>query len=106
MAFAQNSAHGVVISEDDGSPVVGAYVVVNGDNTNGTMTDAEGRFSLRNIPSLAKTLHVSCVGMKDIDVPIASGEMRVIMQTDKQFLDEVMVVYSEEIFFHRFSGSR
>ena len=35
MAFAQNSAHGVVISEDDGSPVVGAYVVVNGDNTNG-----------------------------------------------------------------------
>ncbi len=92
MAFAQNSAHGVVISEDDGSPVVGAYVVVNGDNTNGTMTDAEGRFSLRNIPSLAKTLHVSCVGMKDIDVPIASGEMRVIMQTDKQFLDEVMVV--------------
>ena len=92
MAIAQNSAHGVVISEDDGSPVVGAYVVVNGDNTNGTMTDAEGRFSLRNIPSLAKTLHVSCVGMKDIDVPIASGEMRVIMQTDKQFLDEVMVV--------------
>ena len=81
MAFAQNSAHGVVISEDDGSPVVGAYVVVNGDNTNGTMTDAEGRFSLRNIPSLAKTLHVSCVH---------GGCLR----------------YSEKIFFYWFRSSR
>ena len=92
MAFAQKTARGIVISEEDGSPVVGAYVVVNGDNTNGTMTDADGRFSLQNVSDLAKTLHFSCVGMKDIDVEITSGEMRVVMATDKQFLDEVMVV--------------
>ena len=45
---------GTVISEEDGLPVVGASVVVKG-TTNGTITDMDGKFTLTNVPSSAKT---------------------------------------------------
>ena len=54
---------GVVISEEDGQPVVGASVLVKG-TTQGTITDIDGNFNLANVPSSAKTLVVSFVGMK------------------------------------------
>ena len=44
---------GVVISEEDGQPVVGASVLVKG-TTQGTITDVDGNFNLSNIPSSAK----------------------------------------------------
>ena len=41
---------GVVISEEDGQPVVGASVLVKG-TTLGTITDVDGNFNLSNVPS-------------------------------------------------------
>ena len=46
---------GTVISEEDGLPVVGASVLVKGTTT-GTVTDMDGKFTLTNLPSSAKTL--------------------------------------------------
>ena len=46
---------GTVISEEDGLPVVGASVLVKGTTT-GTVTDMDGKFTLTNVPSSAKTL--------------------------------------------------
>ena len=46
---------GTVISEEDGLPVVGASILVKG-TTVGTVTDMDGKFTLTNIPSSAKTL--------------------------------------------------
>ncbi|MDR2003364.1 MAG: carboxypeptidase-like regulatory domain-containing protein, partial [Prevotella sp.] len=54
---------GTVISEEDGQPVVGASVLVKG-TTVGTITDIDGKFTLSNVPSSAKTLQVSFVGMQ------------------------------------------
>ena len=44
---------GTVISEEDGLPVVGASILVKGT------TDMDGKFTLSNVPSSAKTLVVS-----------------------------------------------
>ena len=81
---------GTVIAEDDGLPVVGASVVVKGTST-GTITDMDGKFTLTGVPSSAKTLMVSFIGMKTVEVPIART-INVVLQSDTKVLDEVMVV--------------
>ena len=45
---------GVVTAEEDGLPVVGASVLVNG-TTLGTITDIDGMFKLTSVPSSSKT---------------------------------------------------
>lgn len=51
-AFAQSTISGTVTSSDDGEPVVGASVMVNGTKT-GTVTDVDGKFTL-NVPAGSK----------------------------------------------------
>ena len=81
---------GVVISEEDGQPVVGASVLVKG-TTQGTITDVEGNFNLSNVPSSAKTLQISYIGMQSQEVVIKPN-LRVVLKSDSQKLDEVVVV--------------
>ena len=45
---------GLVTSEEDGQPVVGASILVNG-TTLGTITDIDGKFTIANVPSSATT---------------------------------------------------
>ena len=50
MVMAQTSkVTGSVLSEEDGEAVIGATVMVKGTNI-GTVTDADGLFSLSNVP--------------------------------------------------------
>lgn len=49
---------GVVISEEDDSPIVGASILVKG-TTVGALTDLDGKFVLTNIPANSKTIVVS-----------------------------------------------
>ncbi|MDD2646228.1 MAG: carboxypeptidase-like regulatory domain-containing protein, partial [Bacteroides sp.] len=49
---------GTVFSEEDGEPVVGASVLVEGTTT-GTITDIDGNFTLSRVPAEAKHLKVS-----------------------------------------------
>ncbi|MFK1895822.1 SusC/RagA family TonB-linked outer membrane protein [Bacteroides fragilis] len=81
---------GVVISEEDGQPVVGASVLAKG-TTVGVITDVDGKFTLSGIPSSAKTLQISYIGMQTAEVAIAPN-IRVILKTDSKALDEVVVV--------------
>jgi len=81
---------GTVISEEDGLPVVGASVVVKG-TTNGTITDMDGKFVLTNVPSSAKTLMVSFIGMKTIEVPVGKN-LNISLKPETEVLEEVMVV--------------
>ena len=51
MVMAQTSkVTGKVLSEEDGEAVIGATVMVKGTNI-GTVTDADGLFSLSNVPA-------------------------------------------------------
>ena len=80
---------GTVISEEDGQPVVGASVLVKG-TTVGTITDIDGNFTLSNVPSSAKTLQVSYIGMKAQEIAVAP-RVRVILKPDSELLDEIVV---------------
>ena len=80
---------GVVISEEDGQPVVGASVLVKG-TTLGTITDVDGNFNLSNVPSSAKTLQISYIGMQTQEVVIKPN-LKVVLKADAQKLDEVVV---------------
>ena len=80
---------GVVISEEDGQPVVGASVLVKG-TTLGTITDVDGNFNLSNVPSSAKTLQISYIGMQTQEVVIKPS-LKVVLKADAQKLDEVVV---------------
>ena len=81
---------GVVISEEDGQPVVGASVLVKGTNL-GTITDVDGNFTLSSVPSSAKTLQISFIGMQTQEVAIKPS-LRIFLKSDSQMIDEVMVV--------------
>ena len=81
---------GVVISEEDGQPVIGASVLVKGTQI-GTITGVDGDFTLPNVPSSAKTLQISYIGMQTQEVAIKS-HVKVTMKSDSEILEEVMVV--------------
>ena len=88
MALAQTQVSGTVTSSEDGSPVIGASIKVVGTNT-GTVTNIDGNFSL-NVSANAK-LEVSYIGMVTKTVKAAKN-MKIVLDTDNQSLDEVMVV--------------
>ncbi len=90
MAVAQvTKVTGVVLSEEDNEPVVGASVLVKGTTT-GSITDVDGNFTIENIPAGSKTLQVSFIGMRTQEVEIRPI-VRIMMKADSQLLDEVVV---------------
>ena len=81
---------GVVTSEEDGLPVVGASIMVKG-TTIGTVTDLDGKFTLPNVPSSAETLVISFVGMKQQEVSVKPHVIEEL-HPDAEVLDEVKEV--------------
>ena len=95
---------GVVTSEEDGLPIVGASVLVKG-TTQGTITDVDGNFMISGVKADSKTLIVSFVGMKSKEVAIKKGELKIVMKSDAEVLDEVMVVAYGTVKKSAFTGS-
>lgn len=81
---------GIVLAEEDGQPVVGASILVKGTGM-GTITDIQGNFSLSKIPNNAQTLVVSYIGMQTQEVGIKEN-LKIILKSDAEVLDEVVVV--------------
>lgn len=81
---------GTVTSEADGLPIVGASVTVKGTKL-GTATDMDGRFTIANVPASANTIVVSYIGMDTQELHITKN-MKVVLSSNSQSLDEVMVV--------------
>lgn len=79
---------GVVVSADDGMPVIGASIVVNGGQAQ-AVTDENGRFQLSNVPANGK-LKISYVGMTTAFVA-PSANLKVTLQSDSKHLDDVVV---------------
>ena len=89
MAMAQTKVNGTVTSQEDGQPVIGASVLVVGTQI-GTVTDANGKFSL-TCPEGKNTLRITYVGMEPLEVS-ARPNMRIVLTGDQTALDEVLVV--------------
>ena len=105
MVTAQTSkVTGLVISAEDSEPVIGASVAVKGVPTLGAITDIDGKFVIENLPSSAKTLVVSYVGMVTTEVAIKPN-VKVILESDTEHLEEVMVVAFGTAKKSQFTGS-
>ena len=87
-AFAQTKVNGIVVSQDDGQPVMGVSVLVVGTNT-GTVTGSDGRFSL-TVPAGKSMLRISYVGMETLEVS-ARPNMRIVLRSGDTNLDEIVV---------------
>ena len=91
MTFAQTKvASGTVTSAEDGEPVIGASVAVKG-TTLGIITDANGKFTLSDIPESANTITISYIGMETMEVTIGQ-DLNITMRESSMALDEVIVV--------------
>lgn len=86
-AVAQTTATGTVTSSN-GEPLIGVTVLEQG-TTNGTITDLDGKFSLR-VQSGA-TLEFSFMGYERQSQP-ASSNMNIVLEEDTKALEEVVVV--------------
>ncbi|MDD4533991.1 MAG: SusC/RagA family TonB-linked outer membrane protein [Prevotella sp.] len=87
MAVAQTQVTGTVVSQEDGEPIVGAAVLIEGTNT-GTVTDVDGKFTLQVQPG--KRLNITYLGMAPQNVA-ASNNMRVQLASSEKSLNEVVV---------------
>ncbi len=99
--FAQNKVTGTVVSQDDGYPVIGATVMVQGSKT-GTTTDIDGKFTL-SVPA-GKKLVISYVGMKSQTVAAKPG-MKVSLSSDAQVVSEVVVTGMQKVDKRLFTGA-
>ena len=88
----QNTVAGVVTDASDGSPLIGANVLVKG-TTVGAITDLDGRFTI-NVPEGKKVLTVSSIGYKAQDVTLQPYQktVSIVLKEDTELLDEVVVV--------------
>ena len=88
IAMAQSKITGTVVDEM-GEPVIGASVMVKG-TTSGGVTGLDGNFTIANVKSGAQ-LVISYVGYATQTVQ-AKNNVKVVLQEDKQLLDELVVV--------------
>lgn len=80
-----------VIKDGNGEPIIGATIRVKGHESNGTISDMDGNFSL-NINS-GDELEVSYVGYNTKFIKTGnSSTLSVIMKEDNKALDEIVVV--------------
>lgn len=80
---------GTIVSNEDGQPIIGASVLVKG-TTVGATSDLDGKFVLNNVPASAKTLTVSFLGMKQVEVVI-KPVLKIVLVADAKVVDEVVV---------------
>ncbi|NDV83110.1 TonB-dependent receptor [Bacteroides sp. 51] len=79
------------VKDSYNDPVPGATVVVKG-TTNATITNADGNYTLNNVPTDA-TLVYSFMGMQPAEVAVnLQTVIDVVLQEDAKALDEVVVV--------------
>ena len=91
--FAQGSDHKVqgTVVDTEGEPLIGVNVTVKG-TTKGTVTNADGAFSL-TVSDDTAVLVFSYVGFETMEVPLKGrNEIEVELQADMAQLDDLVVV--------------
>ena len=77
----RNIVTGVVLSAEDGEPVIGAHICAKGTK-NGTASDFDGKFSISVTDGTVLT--VSCPGLKPQDIVADSRQpMKVVLENDE-----------------------
>jgi TonB-linked SusC/RagA family outer membrane protein len=101
-AVAQNKITGTVVSADDGEPIIGASVLINGTKNTGTTTNTDGKFTV--VVPQGKKLRISYIGMKEAVVTPKNG-MVVRLSSDATMVDEVVVTGMQKMDKRLFTGA-
>ena len=103
LAIAQTvQVKGLVVDESN-EPIPGASVRVKENTAIGTVTNANGQFTLE-VPASATTLILKYLGMEDLEVAVAP-EINVQMKIAANLMDEVVVVAYGTAKKETFTGS-
>ncbi len=89
ITFAQEKTISGTVTDQDGLPLPGVNIVVEGTTT-GTQTDFDGNYSIS--ASEGQTLLFTYIGQKEVRQAVGAGStMNLQMQEDAQALEEVIV---------------
>ncbi|MBR5257285.1 MAG: TonB-dependent receptor [Bacteroidales bacterium] len=90
-AFAQNVTVKGKVTDSRGEPVLGATVMLDGNQTVGALTDVDGTYTI-TVPSKS-SLIFSCVGYATQTVAVdGRTSINVVFEEDTEFLEETVVV--------------
>ena len=93
-AYQQTSKRHVsgLVTDEAGLPVPGAAVVVQANRTIGTVTDADGTFSMM-VPGNTTVIEVNSLGYETVVITLTDLEQyNVVLKEDTQALDEIVVI--------------
>lgn len=80
-----------IVVDDTGEPLLGVNIVIKG-TTLGAVTDLDGKFSIEVDRATKSTLVLSYIGFTQTEVsPTFGAPMRIVMQSDQQLLEEVII---------------
>ena len=103
-AFAQNLTVKGVVTDEQGRPVIGAAVFIDGTAT-GSSTSMEGEYMIENVAPDA-TLSVSCIGYRTTKVEVRGrAVLDIVLPEEFLELDETMVVAYGTAKKESFTGS-
>lgn len=82
-----------VVKDENGETVIGANVLLKGTTSDGTITDIDGCFSLEIPDTPNAVLVFSYIGLQSKEIKVGNAsELNVILNSDTELLDEVVVV--------------
>ena len=103
-ALAQNVTVSGKVVDESGEPIVGASVLLVGNNTVYAMTDLSGAYTL-SVPANGQ-LKVNCLGYKDKTVAVNGQKtLNIVLEVDSTVLDETIVVAFGTTTKEAFTGS-
>lgn len=102
VANQQNQADATgTVKDTDGSPMIGVSITYG---TKGDITDANGVFTLKNVP-IGTTLKFSMIGYEPVEMEFKGKPLNIIMESVSFSMDEVLVVAYGEQKRAAFTGS-
>ena len=102
-SFAQTQVISGVVVDELGVPIIGSVITPKDKSQKGTITNTEGKFSLRLSPQ-CKTITVSYVGMKSQEVAV-KPTLRIQLFPDNKQLEEVVVTGMLKVDKRLFTGA-
>ena len=105
--YAQDRTFSGKVVDPEGEAVIGAGLVCREKNSVGTVTDIDGRFSLK-IPAGVKTVSISSLGMNGVEYDLGAGKLEgvvIVLEYGSSTLDQVVVTGYGQTTVKRITGS-
>ena len=97
-------ATGTVLDAESGIPIPSVNVIEKG-TSNGTMTDFDGKFSLK-VSGAETVLIISFVGFKTQEITVSDkNDLKIFLEVDQGHLDEVVLIGYQQVHQRDLTGA-